>query len=386
MKLCADADSCIGHGPCLTNMCANIAGKVLEIRYNGQTLPSFSELIHDTSVLRRYYFLIVIFFACFGLMNNIISLVTFLHDRIRFTVSGVYLIMYALCGLITMALFLINILITFLPNGFFFSQWICHIYPYLFLIFSNTSILMSAAITVENILCRCFCFDRFRSRKCALFVTFNLLIIVSISNLDKIFARHAITNRTDQFYCTFKDYTHRIWLDFNNFISYIYVFTACIIHLICMTFLFIRIQQHKQNWFQNWLLYQDILWPSLLIVLCSAPYAILHYVLYTHDLLSNRFYMHLHTGFILCVHIPQMLTFFIYILPNRYYVKEFQRSFICKKLCCLHAASKQAQVQEFEMKYKTWQQGTALEPVMTISTLNDYYIRGEIYDRIKLEV
>ena len=89
MKLCADADNCIGHGPCLTNMCANVAGKVLQSRYNGQTLPSFSELIDDASVLHRYYFLIVIFFACFGLMNNIICLVTFLHDRIRFTVNGV---------------------------------------------------------------------------------------------------------------------------------------------------------------------------------------------------------------------------------------------------------------------------------------------------------
>ncbi|UJR23146.1 hypothetical protein I4U23_026165 [Adineta vaga] len=382
MKLCVDDN----NRKCLTNLCCFIANKINEIRYNAQTLTVIGELFHDGSLLRQSYFFIAILLACFGLINNMISLMVFKRDYIRFTVIGIYLIMFSLSGLIMMSLFLINIILNFQYDGYSFRLWTCHFYPYLFLIMSNTNILMSAGIAIESIMYRCFSFDRFRSRKSALSIIFILMFFISISNLDKIFARHLILNRSNQFSCTYNNYIYPIWFDINKFTSYSFILIACLIHITCILLLFFKMKQQKQKYWQKILLYQDILLPSFLIILCSMPYVFFRYSLNTYNLLSNRIDMHFHMGLILCVNIPQMLTFFIYILPNKYYGNEFQRSSIYQRLLCNCRSNKQVQIQEFEMEYKTWQQRTALEPIMTISSLNDYYVGGEIYDRIKLEV
>lgn len=149
---------------------------------NTLTLPMVGAILYDIPSLHYIY----IFFASIGLISNCFSLTTFTRDRIRFTIIGVYLIIYSLCSFILMIVILTNIIIIFRYDDYFIRLWACHGYPYIFVVMINMSILMTTMIIIENILNRYFSFDRFRSRKYVLFISFNLFLLVLISNLDKI--------------------------------------------------------------------------------------------------------------------------------------------------------------------------------------------------------
>jgi len=342
-------------------------------------------ILYDIPSLRYMYIYIYIFLAFIGLISNIFSLITFIRRRIRFTVCGVYLIIFSIYGIILMILFLTNIIIALRYDDYLVRLWACHGYPYVSLVMINTSILMTTVISIESILNRYFSFDRFRSRKCAIFISFNLFILILITNLDKIFARHLIYDQSGHLYCTYKHHSQQFWFYMNNSTSYLYMISSCIIHLICIIFILLKIKQQKQKWHRKIFSCQDILVPSVFIICCLCPYIIFRYLLDSYITYSNRFHIRFHVGIIFIVYIPQILTFFIYVLPNKYYLKEFQQLWIYRMLCyCCY--NKQRQIQEFEIIHKLWQRRTSLETVMTISSLNDAFVDTELYNKIKLEV
>jgi hypothetical protein len=106
-----------------------------------------------------------------------------------------------------------------------------------------------------------------------------------------------------------------------------------------------QMAQQKQNWARKMFIYRDILLPSALIIICLIPY-----VIFRHLLDSCMTYSNL--GFILLLYIPQISTFAIYILPNKYYLKEFQQTWIYRIFCCGCFCEKQRQIQEFEVIHK----------------------------------
>lgn len=142
---------------------------------------------------------------------------------------------------------------------------------------------------------------------------------------------------------------------------------SCIIHFICIIFILFKVKQQK---------YQDIIYSSFVIILCSCPYIIIRYYVIFSSKLHIRFY----TGINLILCLPQILTFFIYILRSKYYRKEFQQSWIYRLLCCCCYYNQQRQIQNFEIIH------TSLETVMTISSLQDDFIDTELYNKLKLEV
>ena len=386
MTFCSNDTNCIDSGRCVLGICVCTTSKINETRYNALTLPIVGAILHDIPSLRHIYLFVFIFLASIGLLSNLFSLITFIRDRIRFTISGIYLIIFSICGIIAMILFLTNIITAFRYDDYLFRLWACHGYPYLFLVISNTGILMTTAIAIENILNRCYSFDRFRSRKCPLFISFSLFILILILNLDKIFTRCLIVDQSGHFYCTYKSHPYKFWFYINNFTSYGYMIISCIIHLICIIFILLKLKQQKQKWYRKLLIYQDILLPSFLIILCLCSYVIFRNLLNSYITLSNEFYIRLHVGFIGFVYIPQIFAFVIYVLPNRYYLKEFQQSWIYRIVFCCCFYNQQRPTQEFEVIHKLWQRRTSLETVMTISSLNDGFIDSELYNRIKLEV
>ncbi|CAF4545044.1 unnamed protein product [Rotaria sp. Silwood1] len=155
---------------------------------------------------------------------NIFSLLTFIRDRIRYTVIGVYLIIFSICGIIMMILFLTNIIIAIEYDNYLVHLWACHGYPYLFLVIINISILITAVIAIESVLNRYFSIDRFRSRKCTLFVLCGLFILVLILNLDKIFARHLKRDQSSLLFCAYEYPLQQFWFYMNNSTFYFYIF------------------------------------------------------------------------------------------------------------------------------------------------------------------
>jgi hypothetical protein len=387
MLLCLNDSNCINRGRCVSGICicSNFTGTDNEIQYHALTLPVVGAILHDIPSLYYMYHFILIFFVSIGLISNIFSFITFIRDRIRYTICGVYLIIFSICGIILMILLLTNVIIALRYDHYLFRWWACHGYPYLFALMINTGVLMTTAIAIENILNRFYSFDRFRSRKSALLISLSLIILVLLSNLDKIFARRLISDQSGHLYCTYGYHSNRFWVYINNLTSYLYMIISCILHLICIIFILLKIKQQKQKWDRKMFGHQDILLPSLIIILCLCPYVTFRYILDSCVSYSNRFYIRLHIGFILILCIPQILTLLIYVFPNRYYLKEFQQSWIYRMLCCCFY-NKQRQIQEFEIIHRLWQRRTSLETVMTISSLNDGFIDTEFYKKIKLEV
>ncbi|CAF2876811.1 unnamed protein product [Rotaria sp. Silwood2] len=390
MKLCLDDSNCINNGRCFSGVCVctneYFTDQHHEIRNHALTLPIVGAILDDIPSLRHFYLFIFIFLAAIGLVSNIFSLVTCIRDRIRYTVCGVYLIMFSVCAIIMMTLFLTNIIIAAQYDNYLLRLWACHGYPYLFLVIINISILITAVIAIENLLNRYFSVDRFRSRKCALFVLCSLSILVLISNLDKIFARNLKLDRSGRLYCTYEYPLQQFWFYMNNSTFYFYMVIPCIIHSICIIYMFSKIKQQKQKWYRKIFIYMDHILPSFVIIQCLCIYAIFQYLFDSCIIYSDRFYIHFRIGLLLILYIPQIFTFFIYILPNKYYLREFQQSWICQRFFCCCSANKQRQIQEFPVIHKLWQRRTSLETVMTISSLNDYFVNSEFYKSIKLEL
>jgi hypothetical protein len=228
MTLCSKDSSCTNSGRSVAGICVCTTDNTNETRDNALTLPIVGAILHDIPSLQHIYLMVFIFLASIGLISNILSLITFIRDRIRYTICGLYLIIFSICGIIIMILFLTNIIIVLRYDDYLIRLWACHGYPYLFVVTSNTSILLTAAIAIENILNRCYSFDRFRSRKCPLFISCSLFILILISNLDKILARHLLSDQSGQFYCTYKYPSYEFWFYINNFTSYFYMVITCI--------------------------------------------------------------------------------------------------------------------------------------------------------------
>ncbi|CAF4853713.1 unnamed protein product, partial [Rotaria sp. Silwood1] len=77
-----------------------------DIHYNALTLPMIGAIVYDLPLLRYVYGFILILLASIGIINNIFSIMTFMRERIRHTVCGIYLINYSICSLILMMLIL----------------------------------------------------------------------------------------------------------------------------------------------------------------------------------------------------------------------------------------------------------------------------------------
>jgi hypothetical protein len=360
--------------------CLNVSNCVhpnRDIRNHSLTLPVVGAILYDTPSLRYMYIFIFIFLASIGLISNSFSLITFMRDRIRFTVSGVYLILFTICGIVLMILFLSNLIIASYYDNYLLRLWACHGYPYVFQVMFNMSILMSTAIIIENIFNRSFGFDQFRSRRCAVFFSLSLFILVSITNLDKILTRRLTSDQSNRLHCIYNYPSSSFWHSMNHLTSYLYLIIPGIIHLIYTLFILFNIKQQHQQWHR----YRDLLWPSIIILICLCPFVIFRYLLDRYIIYLYLPSIRLHIGFTLLLYIPQIFTFAIYVLPNKYYLEEFQRSWLL--VCCY---KRQPQIQEFHVIHRLCQGRTALETIMTISGFNDVFIDTELYNKIKLEV
>ena len=362
-------DSCCPDGN------QSVLGLCIDSRYDTLTLPMIWAIVYDLPSLRNIYFLIFICLISIGLINNIFTLMTVSRDRIRRTICGMYLIIYSICGLTLMILISTNIITSIYYDEFIFRAWACHGYPYLSLVMVYTSILISTAIAVEGVLYKCFSFDKFRSCKQAIIISLCFLMIVLITNLDKISARHLIIDPSGSIVCVYKEPTYQFW---STILFYTYMIIPCLIHWICMVCtLFVRT---KESCIQKIVSHQNYFIPSLFIILCLCSYGLFRY--YLIYLLNNILRLHLVSIFLL--YGPQIFTYVIYILPNEFYVREFYQIWFYRKLCCCFY-NKKRHVQQFEVIHKLWQRRTSLETNKTISNLDDACVDSEFYKTLKME-
>ena len=339
-------------------------------------LPMIGAINYDLPSLRHIYFFIIILLSSMGLINNIFSLMTFIRDRIRYTICGIYLITYSICSLILMILILTNPIIAVYYNEYLSHLWACHGYPYLSLIMVYTCILISTAISIEGVLIKCYNYDKYRSRRQAIIISLIILLIVSITNLDKIFGRDLRINQSGSMSCTYKNSLYRFW---SMILFDIYIMIPCLIHIICIIFVLIK-EKHIGKLY----LHKIYFIPSLLIILCLVLNNLSHYLFYSCFIYSSRDIIRLRFGLIFILYTPQIFTYVIYVIPNDFYIKEFYQIWFYRKLCCCFY-NKRRHIQEFEVINRLWQRRTSLETIKTISNMDDACIDSEFYTTIKME-
>ena len=333
------------------------------------TLPIIGALIYDHPSYRLPYFILFLLLIIIGMINNILALMTFLRERIRYSISGIYLIVYSLCSMILMNLILMNLISIFYYENYYIRLWMCHGHPYLSSVMVYTCILISTAIAIEEVLNKQFNLEKYRPRRQAVIISLMIFILVCGSHLEKIVNRRLIRHRSGEYYCTYEEPLHHLS---SQVFVYIYLILPCSIHLICLITIF-SIKSEKSSLEKIFFL-QNHLIPSIFIILCF---------------ISNSFYRYFsphpistHVLFLCLFYAPQIFTYMIYVCPNNFYVREFYQIWIHQKLCyCFY--NKQRHVQEFEVINKLWSRRTSLETIKTIYNLDDTCIESEFYQKNK---
>ncbi|CAF4370792.1 unnamed protein product [Rotaria socialis] len=236
--------------------------------------------------------------------------------------------------------------------------------------------LISSIIVIEHVCHLYFDFDPFRSRKQPVQNTLLFLLLISISNLDKIFGRTLSIDEVGYYSCSYKDFSYKYW---SNILYYIYIIIPCCIHFTCLIcILLILIKRHS---LRKIILYQRYFTPSVFILVCMTLNGLYLYLFNFHLTYSSGYLIRLHIGFIFLLYTPQLFTYMIYVMPNDFYVKEFYQIWFYRKLCyCFY--NKKRHVQDFEVLQFLWTRRPSLENIKTISGFSDILIPSESYNKI----
>jgi hypothetical protein len=297
----------------------------------------------ENSVKRTEYAygIIITSFILLGILNNLLSLYTFiLSKKIRITSLGIYLILYCILSLITVigiAIYLINILYfdhRTLSTGYHFFS--CSVLPVLIISMASGCLWLSACAAIERILVESDVLQLFGSRQHSFIVSIFLFITVNLSRIYGIFYRHIITHPflKNLKLCEFTPTPSIKILD--NVAEMFHLIGPCLVHFLCALWVLFRIIKHKidlnydaqatpSQWWSTWKQqirnHMDFLIPPLLIMICILPHVITFHLLITCS--DTLFRMRLNVILNYLVHIPEIFTFFIYIYPSNIYWKQF---------------------------------------------------------------
>ena len=346
-----------------------------------RTLCSLIEAVrHDVPLARISYLSAFILLSSIGLIGNTLCLLTVIRNRIRSSVCGLYLMVYSTCSLVLMVLTLLNIISAMRYDTYLFRLWTCHGYPYLCLVMVSTGTLISAAIAVESVLITCFDRDKFHLRQRALFLSCFFLACTAAVNLDKILARRLIIDERDQYVCVLDATSSRFWLHNSPWFVDACTLAACLVHSACL--LCILFLPAREKCLSRFVVYRHHLIPSAFIIFCLLSHGIYRYI--SHFCLTHAtlWMSRSHAAFVFLLYAPQLLTFWIYVLPNKTYVREFYQMWFYRRLCCC-LYKKKRQVQQFEVIHRLWQRRTSVETIKTITSLDDMCIDSEFYKKIK---
>lgn len=350
MSSCVNSNStiCFNDGQCIDDHCEcnNVCfiGIQCEIPFNAIDLPFPSAILQDHSSTHIIYIIVITILVFIALVNNIFALTTLLRERIRTTVCGVYIIIFATCSLILMCLFQSTVLTVARYDTSSYRLWSCNIIPYVSLTLGYTVMWASVGISVEKMLIECFNFNVIGSRLRAILLFFVFFILAAVGNLANIFARDFTLNPLGYSVCIYDFISNPNWDRFNKIFCYIHIIVPIIIHSICSICILTTIARRKiliqstnrscSVWFQQLYTHRDFFIPPLCIILFLFPNSIYRNLLNLCIAYSDIMKLRLHIAFVFMLHVPIIFTFMIYIYPSEIYTREFQETYLYRILCC----------------------------------------------------
>ena len=345
----ASGSQCLNGGQCsLTDGCvcasACFVGNYCEINYNAVRLPLTGAIIQDHLWTQNIYVLVFVLLGVSGLLNNAMALATFTREKIRLTVNGTYLIFFSLTNIILMFAVLSYTLTIIRYDNATYRLWACHAIPFVGVIMVDASMLFTVALAVERVFLECWDFSVHGSRKRGLI---GCLLIVSYacgSNVDEIFIRRIATDLMGNLICIYDFEAYPTWHDIDTVFSYAHVAVPCAMHLLCSVCVLTTIACRKifigstnRAFYHVWLIqlyrHRDFLIPPISIILCILPHGILGHLLITCIPYSDKVKLRLHISVVLLLYVPQMLSFVLYVYPNKLYFDEFQQTVLYRAMC-----------------------------------------------------
>jgi hypothetical protein len=286
---------------------------------------------------------LTIIFVIIGLINGILSGITFKNKNVREVGCGLYLLGSSITTLLTTIIFSLKFVILLLAQ---------------MLIISNRSFLQVQCYSIDFILRVCLCMDQWlnacvaleraittiqgasfvkkKSKQTAKLVIIILLIVIICTSIHDPIYRHLIDEENDT------DVEKRIWCIvtyssnlqiYNYFIHSFHFFGPFMINLISSIILITKKSRQQLNIHHNQT-YQEILRKQfkqhkhlltapIVLVILALPRLIITFISKCMKS-SNDSWLFL-TGYFISF-IPPMLTFVVFVMPSKFYMKEFRKT------------------------------------------------------------
>ena len=177
-------------------------GNYCEINYNAARLPLTGAIIQDLPSTRDIYIVLFLLFGLCGLANNILALTTFIRERIRITVCGIYLIQLSILGLILTLVMFTYIMTIVRYKADTYHLLSCFGLPFLSVVINDGAFLFTAAVAIERVLIECWNFSIYGTRKHGLLVSIIIMFYACGSNVDEIlFVVHLLISKATGSVC-----------------------------------------------------------------------------------------------------------------------------------------------------------------------------------------
>jgi hypothetical protein len=353
-KCLQDIPDCPTRSICICNSCfygrrcqfsTHGFGLSLDSILGYHILPSVS-LNHQPFIIKMSLSLTIIFLIG-GLVDSILSIMTFKNKVVRDVGCGLYLLGSSITTLLTMIMFGLKFIIlllaqmTIISNRSFLSMQ-CYSIDFLLRIGLSMDQWLNACVATE----RAFTvikgakFSKKKSKLAAKFVIILLVIIIVGTSIHDPISRGLIDEESNDD----DDNVKRTWCIvnygsvlqvYNSMINTIHFLGPFLINLISSIILITKKSRqqakiHKQRPYKEILIEQfkenkHLLTAPIVLVILAFPRLIITFVSKCMKS-SNDSWLFL-TGYFISF-VPPMLTFIVFILPSTFYKKEFRKSIV----------------------------------------------------------
>ncbi|CAF1503122.1 unnamed protein product [Adineta ricciae] len=299
-------------------------------------------LIYQTTIVKISFSVTILFFI-FGIINGILSFITFKNQSVREVGCGIYLLGSSITTLLTMIMFALKYFVYLSTQMAFFSNKSflkvqCFSLDFLLRICLNMDQWLNACIALERAVTviQGAQFNRKKSKTSAKKIIIILLICnISTSIHDPIYRglseEENENNEHKRIWCVV-NYSSNLQI-YNRIINTFHFFIPFLVNLISSIILITKKSHQQSNLHKNQP-YSDelrkqlrehrrLLIAPVVLFLVALPRLILSYL--SKCMNSTRDSVLFLCGYFISF-IPPIITFMIFVIPSEFYRKEYQKS------------------------------------------------------------
>jgi hypothetical protein len=336
---CFSGGQCLKDNPsssvflCLCPQC--YTGKSCQFNNEGLSFTLDSLFIGIRSTIRILYLIFTLAIFLIGGIINYASIITFKRPILRKTSIGIYILTVSIlsqCSLLSLIMKIHLILFNILMNDIS-----CKIISYMLSVTTQCSFWLMSLIAIERVSYLIFPFATLlKKTRFALLISSLILFVISIMNIHELIYYIKDPNENNACIINFS-FKIRIYNRISTLIHYIIPFS---IQLLSITLLIIlaarsrsRTNTKNSNTFITYLKRQfqsqkELYITPLVIILSGLPQTIFAFSFSCIHLISWQQHALLIAYFL--SYTPQLLGFFLYVLPSTNYMKEFRATSLSK--------------------------------------------------------